>query len=87
MMIPLLLGARPQFSSRGPVVSLHDGNWEIFTDRVVSSKLELHRSVGGDSSKYALNGVAIRILGPCVVQVFFLSRGNEDYVSVYARAA
>jgi len=85
-MLPLLLGSRPQFSGKGPVVSLAKGRWEIFTDRVVSSKLKLMLIDGDLPTERELTKESIFIEGGRV-QVVYITRGNEDYISVYARAA
>lgn len=88
MLLPLLLGSRPQFSGNGPTILLHEGDWEVFTDKVINSivKLECDETDGKDlRSVIELNGVPIKLEGPRKVRVAYVKRGSEDFISVYAR--
>lgn len=87
MRLPLILGARPQFSSKGPTVMVPEGSWRVVSEGVKDSKLKLELTFAHDLlQSFEFNGVDKEhsFVGPCRAQVSFANRGNEDFVSVFA---
>lgn len=87
MRLPLILGARPQFSVKGPTVMVPEGAWEIVTENMRDTKLRLDLSFGNDlQQSFEINGTGERhsFMGLCRAQLTFVHRGSEDYVSVFA---
>ena len=82
MRLPLLIGAGAKTSAGGGRVRLHEGLWKIVLDGVKTSKLAIQHG-----SPLTL-GVACEegkiVQGPTTVNVFFLERGSELSVSVFA---
>lgn len=86
MQIPLLVGARPKFASRGPVVDLA-GRWRVYIahphlDSVV--KLNCVDPTTGETSEHLLDGKEIEIVNRRVYAEFAV-RGSEAFVTVMAQ--
>lgn len=86
MRLPLILGARPQFSTKGPVVMVPEGSWKVTSEGIVSSKLRLELTFAGD----LLQTLDIdkdstpSFQGLCKAELKFSNRGNEDFISIFA---
>lgn len=79
MRLALMIGHTPTAGSKGPVVYLGPGVWEIIDEMV------------GDTDYIVLTDRNIRpptkngdIHGPCNVQVQVTKSGGEPYINVYA---
>lgn len=86
MQIPLLVGARPKFASRGPVVDLA-GRWRVYIaephlDSVV--KLNCVDPTTGETSEHLLDGKEIEVSNVRVYAEFAV-RGSEPFVTVMAQ--
>lgn len=79
MRLPLLVAASAKTSRGGARVRLHNGTWKLALDGLTDSKLAVRcGSVVVDCEEGKC------IIGPETVDVFFINRGNESSISVYA---
>jgi len=79
MRLPLLIGAGAKTSKGGAKVRLHNGVWRLVLHGVKDSKLALqHESVVTPCEEGKI------IQGPSTVDIFFLERGTETNISVFA---
>jgi hypothetical protein len=81
MSIALLLGARPQQSSGGPIVRLLRGTYNLLVHGHSDSRMV----VNVDGLEYALSvPMEIESTSEMSVKVDFVERGTEDSISIFA---
>ena len=79
MKLPLLVAASAKTSKGGARVRLHNGTWKLALDGLTDSKLAVRC---GSTVINCEEGKCIN--GPITADVFFLERGTELSISVYA---
>ncbi len=80
MQIALLSGANPKSCKVGPVVRLIKGSWSINVQGLVDSILSLHigdQELVGNSQAITLDKLEL-------VQLKFVNRGTEPYITAFA---
>ena len=89
MKFPLLIGARPLFVKKGPVVPLSKGRWIIVTDHTTSC-LSLC-AFNGDPSTFLktklsakLDNSPLIVSGPASVYIEIDEAGDEEEINAYA---
>jgi len=79
MKLPLMIAASAKTSKGGARVRLHNGTWKLALDGLVDSKLAVRC---GSTVVDCVEGKCIN--GPITADVFFVTRGSEQAISVYA---
>ena len=89
MRLPLLLGARPQFSTKGPTVMIPEGSWRVTSEGIEKSRLRLDLTFASDllqAIEINGNGEQPSFVGPCRAELKFTNRGSEDFISIFAES-
>lgn len=87
MQLALIVGARPQYMRMGPVVRLEAGKWRVTCDNHRDSVLGIRfhsDSPASELVKQELDGRAVTIDGPGLIQVEIIKPGTESYISAFA---
>lgn len=79
MKLPLMVAASAKTSKGGARVRLHNGTWKLALDGLIDSKLAVQC---GPIVVPCEEGKCID--GPVTADVFFITRGTEQAISVYA---
>lgn len=85
MKVPLLIGGRPRYmkESRGPLVPLGEGNWNVTGNHKDSQVFVICQSDEDAPVTFILQGSLV-ICGPTWARVIVNKVGSEDYIDIYA---
>lgn len=81
MRIALITGANPKTFQKGAIIRLRTGFWRIRTEGMWNSRLALRALPSEDVVEVKDDLV---VAGGVEVQLSFIFRGNEPYISVFA---